>query len=376
MSNPEMNLRMRRFRAVDGGACRLTRFVVAICLLACGSSSATAFARGTASFPCSDNDKDCAAKAAKDHVVTTLKFWNGAFAKPVEARVGSAPPELVQFLRLQNIKDGFPNKPRAAPIAPAFLRYLRAAIAELPDTVKRSLSGRLAGIHLIDDLGGTGFTDMVFDDRSNAAAGFVVLDAAVLNAHTANSWASWKDNRPFKAQPGFRMAVRIEEDREDNRKNAIQYILLHELGHVLAINEKVHPPWNLEPKEITSIADFPFARLSWAIEGDRYATKFDASFPQRKDLVFYLGARLKADQMLATYDSLERTNFPSLYAATSPGDDFAEAFASYVHTVLMKKPYQIRIYRDGRIVKTVQSCWEQARCAEKRKLLERILAGP
>ena len=132
----------------------------------------------------------------------------------------------------------------------------------------------------------------------------------------------------------------------------------------------------MSPKEIKSIADYPFAQLSWAIDGDRYVTKFDASFPQRKDIVYYLGAKLQADQMVATYDSLERTNFPTLYAATSPGDDFAEAFASYVHTVLMKKPYEIRIYRDGTIAKTVASCWEQMRCAEKRKLLERILAGP
>ena len=82
-------------------------------------------------------------------------------------------------------------------------------------------------------------------------------------------------------------------DAEDNRKNAIRYILLHELGHV--------------------------------------------------------------------------------FAAGHFSGDFAEAFATYVHTVLMKKPYAIELYRAGELVRTNRACWDEARCAEKRAILERLL---
>ena len=78
--------------------------------------------------------------------------------------------------------------------------------------------------------------------------------------------------------------------------------------------------------------------------------------------------------MVETYAALEKTNFPTLYAATNPFDDFAESFASYVHTVLMRKPFAVRIYRDGRLEKEYGSCWDQPRCAEKRKILEGLLA--
>ena len=58
--------------------------------------------------------------------------------------------------------------------------------------------------------------------------------------------------------------------------------------------------------------------------------------------------RLSADQMISVYDNLERTNLP--------GDDFAEAFVTYLHTVLMKKPLVVTIYKDGAAAKTYTAC--------------------
>jgi hypothetical protein len=39
----------------------------------------------------------------------------------------------------------------------------------------------------------------------------------------------------------------------------------------------------------------------------------------------------------------------------------------------MKKPFVVTIYRDGAVAKTYTACWEQQRCAEKRRILEKIL---
>ena len=172
----------------------------------------------------------------------------------------------------------------------------------------------------------------------------------------------------------------IETPKRNNRQQAIQYILLHELAHVLAIEENFHPFWGIDPKDIAATDGYPFFLLSWTVDrvNNRFASLFDASFSRRRDVVYYFGAKLDADRMVETYDHLGRTNFPTLYAVTSPGDDFAEAFASYVHTVLMKKPFAIRIYHRGQLARAYGSCWNEARCADKRKLLERFLnvAGP
>jgi hypothetical protein len=76
------------------------------------------------------------------------------------------------------------------------------------------------------------------------------------------------------------------------------------------------------------------------------------------------------------YGELAKTNFPSLYAATRPGDDFAESFASYVHTVVLKRPWDITIAHDGEVVTHVGACWDEPRCADKRRTMEAILKSP
>lgn len=107
--------------------------------------------------------------------------------------------------------------------------------------------------------------------------------------------------------------------------------------------------------------------------GTGYTSLFEGGFTKRKDVAYYFGARLTADQMVPVYEQLEQTNFVTLYGTTKPVEDFAEAFASYVHTVLLKRPQEIRIYRENALLKTYHSCWEEARCAEKRKIIEELL---
>ncbi len=331
----------------------------------------------SASAPCADADRECARRAGRAHPVKKLAFWKQALDQPVARRIGPAPPELIDFLRLDTIEQGIPNKPRAPTFTPEFLGEVTAAFDELPQPVKHLLAHKLAGIYFIEDIGGTGFTDVVLDAGGNPVAGFVVLDPSVLLKQTANEWATWKENTPFMAQPAFRLLAEIETVAQNNRKNAIQYILLHELAHVISIGGNIHPSWNVEPRDVPSLSAYPFFQLSWtrSKDGSRYESLFDAAFPQRKDVVYYFGARLPAGQMLNTYENLERTNFATLYGATRPGDDFAEAFASYVHTVLMKRPFAIRIYRGATEVKVFGSCWNQPRCAGKKRLLEELLAA-
>jgi len=333
---------------------------------------------GCSGGPCASSDKACLRQAMHAHVVRDTAFWQTDRARPVVERLGPAPPKLVEYINLDNILNGYPERPRAAAPDAAFLQDVKDAIAELPLEVWALFGERLVGIYLVEDLGGTGYTDAVLGPDRKQVAGMIVLDAAVLAQRTANAWATWKENTPFKARDGYRLEARIEADADDNRKNAIRYILLHELGHVLSIGGDIHPPWNPQPKEVPASARYPYFDLSWKIdrEANKYVTLFDGAFPQRKNTAYYFGAKLDATDMLPTYANLEKTSFPSLYAATHPGDDFAEAFASYVHVVLQKRPWEITLSQDSKVVKTFKSCWDEARCAQKRKMLERMLGRP
>lgn len=344
--------------------------IAALWLWGCGNVGGE-----SAALPCKAGDKECAVKALRAHAAKKESFWKDAFARPMAERIGPAPPELVEFLALDNIANAFPNHPRRVTPAPDFTADVRRALDELPAAVKRPLEAKLAGIYFVDDIGGTGFTDQINGPDGKPRAGFIVLDPAVLRSHTANSWATWRDGTPFKPHPSYKLEETLETPANDNRKNAIQYILLHELGHVLSIGGNIHPDWNIAAKDVGPTAGFPFFELSWSIPPgeSRYATRFDATYPQRRSVVYYFGPKLGGDEMVATYEGLERTNFATLYSVTVPGDDFAEAFANYVHAVLMGKPFEIRLSKDGQVVKRYGPCWTQPRCAEKRRMLEVLL---
>lgn len=331
-------------------------------------------AMGRTYIPCRERDKICVAEAISTHAVRRIDYWKSAMARPLEERIGAGPAELVSYVTLDNLQHDIRNRPRSATLEADFLRDVRQALVELPPQVRAPLAGKLAGIYFIEDIGSTGFGDQIVDASGKALAGFIVLDPSMLN-RSANAWATWKEGTPFRPAPGIRLEALIESEAQDNRKNAIQYILLHELGHIFAIGGTVHPSWTAPPEKVKS-ADYPFFLLSWTQAPDRkaYVSVFDDKFPQRKDIAYYSArARLDASQMLDVYAALERTSFATLYAATNPFDDFAEAFASYVHSELMGKPWEIRIYRDEKSAKSYRLCWGRPRCREKQAILEKML---
>ena len=96
------------------------------------------------------------------------------------------------------------------PANPRFIAEVKAAMADLPQEVNLLFVDRLAGIFLVDDLGGTGWTDFIDDGAGHPVAGLIVLDANVLQKYTANEWASWKENTPFKPDPAWKLEARIE----------------------------------------------------------------------------------------------------------------------------------------------------------------------
>lgn len=325
--------------------------------------------------PCAPVEPERARRLLRAHPIKALSFWKDSLARPLEERVAPGSPELVEYLTLDNIAQSIPARPRMASVTPDLLADVRAAIAELPPPVQHLLKRKLLGVRFLDDLGGTGYTDTAYDPRGEPAAAFVVLDPSVLARRRANDWATWKESSPFRDDGVHRLEAVIEDGAHDDRMHAIQYILLHEFGHVLSVGERFHPSWNVPPAKLGSTAEFPFFNLSWTVSPQgRYATRFDAEFPERSSVVYYFGAKLDGDQLVVTYEHLERTNFSTLYAATHPADDFAESFASYVHTVRMGRPFEIRLLRDGRPVKVYGSCWARERCAAKRAILEMMLA--
>ena len=256
-----------------------------------------------------------------EHAVTRISYWPSEnLTLPLEKKVLPVPREILEFVSLDNEYKGYKQRPREVLLTKKQKLDIKNALKEIPEAVSRVVRDKLLAIYFVEDLGGSGFAEGVTDKDGKIVASFILFDIAVLN-RKANSWASWKENTPFKSNSPYRVEAIIEEEANNNRKNAIQYIVLHELGHVASIGAKIHPCWKNWIAEGEKFEDFEFMNLSWR-EDKKEGLKsiHDSVFLERSEIQYYRAEnkRFAADRMKSIYKKLEKTDFISLYAAINP----------------------------------------------------------
>lgn len=309
------------------------------------------------------------------HPAKRVSFWKEVISRPLERRLIDAPPMLIDYVNKDNVSQGWPANTRSIKLEEPFKSELRQALMTLPAPVLAKLEGSLAFITVVKELGGSGYTDhLVSETKGFAPYSFIVLDVASLD-RKANEWMSWKESSPFKAEPGWQLTATIEEPSSDDRMHAIQYLLLHELGHVLSYSFEDFPRGSDPKATLEGKMRLGWPAISWVMEGDSVFSRYDKDFPWRGKIAYYAPEEKKQPFALSleAYGDLARTDFATLYATTNFGDDFAESFASFVHTELQGRPWQIRIDSAGGEPFVYESCWKQARCKKKRLVLESVL---
>jgi len=303
-------------------------------------------------------------------VTSDPQQWTARQAVPLHERILPLPAEVRDFVHQVNVASGMDAVPVAA-LPDATLRAdLRAALLGMPASVRALVDPLLLGICLGRGLGSSGVTDIVVDAQGRILGCVVLLDLDLLEVHTANSWATWKENLPFATAAGFSLAATIAEPEQDTRANALQFLLLHEFGHVLTADGDFLPRW-WEP---VPDSRFSYLDLSWVVSPfGGFVPRAD--FELRSVVDFYGNNQLFGDAIVTAYSGLECSDFPSLYGATNPYDDFAECFASYVHSEMLGRPYVLRVDLDGVPQAYLDSFWAGGRSSAKRAFMERMLGG-
>ncbi len=323
-----------------------------------------------AGFPAFAADKDLLLKELQQHRARLLSTWSDLLGKDAKDRVQPAPDIIIDYLRKDNELNDYKERPYKAKVDPSFLEDIYAAIDELPGIVKKHIEEHVAGVFLVQELGTTGYGELLKDFDENRM-GFIVFDVDFLNKK-ANEWISWRENSPFKGKGVYAVEVEIESKENDSRKSAIQYILLHEVGHLVGVAKGAHPNWfdGGDPQ------GWPFAKLSWLTHKAMFKgeSKYDGFFRTRKELKFYAfeNAALSSEAIGETYKALSKTDFVSLYAATNMYDDFAETYAMYVHVNLQNKPWIVRAMREGKIVREIREPILERRLIKKKEYMDEL----
>ncbi|MFC1838948.1 hypothetical protein ACFL1N_05155 [Thermodesulfobacteriota bacterium] len=315
-------------------------------------------------------DKEALFNKQINHKARSSSTWSELTKKDLKDRILPAPDIIIDYLINDNLLQGYKKRPKMAVIDDTFFLDIVGAITELPLPVRNHIHEHLAAVFLVEELGGTGFCELLRDFDKNRL-GFIVIDVGALS-RKANEWASWKENSPFAKKGIYTIEAEIERESNNIRKAAIQYILLHEIGHLIGVAKEAHPHWI----KGGDLRKWPFSNLSWiSLEGGlKGKSRYDNAFTNRGYVRYYLfkEAPLASTEIDNTYVQLLKTDFVSLYAATNTYDDFAETYAMYVHVVLQNKPWKIRIIKEGKIVKEITNPILDNRCATKKRYMDML----
>ncbi|MEM6531027.1 MAG: hypothetical protein AAF654_00320 [Myxococcota bacterium] len=306
------------------------------------------------------------------HPVRKASYWS-TLREGERPKIGPASRDIIEYLLIDNVLNGFRERP--VPSKDMSMRDdLLAAWDSLPAKVRTLAAARLAGIFLVDDLGGSAYTEVVGDTSGTTVGAFMVMDAKVMN-QPPNAWMSWKENTPFR-DGAIRVDARIAPAGSKNRVASIRYLLLHELGHVIGETVGAHPPWGPAGTigEI-ALSEYPFLDIGWQDnpDGKGVVTKYETgrlgkfAFYQPKE------RRMANDTSIGGYRWLRTTPFATLYSLNSIYDDFAEAFANYVHVEMLREPYSISVVEGDTVHLMYDACWDEPRCEKKRAWLEKLL---
>ncbi|MCW7464570.1 hypothetical protein [Leptospira levettii] len=237
--------------------------------------------------------------------------------------------------------DGIEEVPTGIKDLDKWKDRISAIHSSFPTSLNKLADELLVGIYFVSNLGSTGLTGILRDKNGKPVAGIIYLDADLLNVG-GNDWVTNRENTFFKKDPVY--SVKIQLDPTNSFNSALSFIILHELGHIVAIVKGYAPDYT-EPKR--DFRKYPYFEGVWLSE--TYSPYEDSFFPERPNIKFYQKnptTPLFPDGK-SLYKKLTNTQFVSLYAATNADDTFAEAFAQYVHVLVLKKEYKVIFQTKG-----------------------------
>ena len=300
------------------------------------------------------------------HQVRSMSFWSGFIEKDIKNRIIPAPETVIDFLQKDYQFNGESSDPKSAVVSPSFHSDIVEAIQDLPEEVQNHLNTHLIGIFLAQNLTSTAYAEIL---RDNHKLGFLVLDIDALN-RVANDWTTWREQSPFSDRSIYQITAILESEKDNTRKQAIQYILLHELGHFVGVATGAHPNWY----KGGDAQKFSFSKISWHAVGPKYVSTSANNSPLLSKIKYYSfqESSLSSQNIREVYDQYVQTDFVSLYGGTNIFDDFAEAYAMYVHVVLQQKPWKLTIKQGDDVIREIEAPILALRCQKKKAYLDTL----
>lgn len=254
-----------------------------------------------------------------------------------EKRVFSIDDVHKDYVVQLNAMDGFSESPKPYKKIDEIKKSILKLAMNEPEDLKLIKNKNIYAIYICSELGGTGITGFI-RDGNKTPGGFIILDGEKIQKK-ANEWISAKESSVFQESSKSKVSIKISDKKNNISGRTIEYILLHELGHIIAEKYGILPS---QGERVRDFSKYEFSGEDWVNED---TSRHDDKFPLRKYIRFYDD---DSDFFVAfdgnrIYSQLEKTPFPTLYASQNPDEHFAESFVSYVHLFIYKLPWELEI---------------------------------
>lgn len=263
--------------------------------------------------------------------------WPATCDRPPSERIG-LPPLLH-------------NEPARRPLPAGLVQALAGVIETLPAPFARLFRRHVCAIVLAHDAPMTGTLASI---PQMPARSMVLLNVEYLS-FAPNQWLAFKEATAFAPASGRVIRGTMAEPHENSARVLMEFVLVHEIGHVM---DAAFPDDPL-------IEDFK--RISWP-RSDALAASPLIHYPRRAN-----DYPLPDRKIEKYYDIISAGAFASPATISNPKEDFAESLATFMHTIIRGRPWQLEVLRDGQVVRQLRTCWEEPRCREKRAIIEELL---
>lgn len=293
---------------------------------------------------------------------------------PLQQRVRPATRAITTLAMRRNLANGVAVEPWSADLDHPLVPALYTMLAGLPAAIKAMARDHVVAIYLLRGNFGSARVEAAHNAHGRLIGGCILLNLDALE-RTANSWASWREGSAFRADERYRIRVTLEPPATDSKENALRFVFLHELGHILGMAAGVHGFW-AAPQTWWLTIRSPYTGLSWKTDGSQWLSPGKRRFPVLGLPRFYRfeASPLPLSAAPQVYRALSETNWPSLYGSIDPYEDFAEAFAIYVHTRMLGRPYRVDLYLGAARSGEYSSCLDTGRCPQKLAFMRRLTA--
>jgi len=223
------------------------------------------------------------------------------------------------------------------------LKKIKITLKKMPKLLQKLFNEKLISLYFVNNFQGSGYVEYIFSNTGEIYF-ILILNSATLK-QSISELLTARDNTTFlNNNSNIKLNIKLSTAKKNN-ESALLYILLHEGAHIIDYTYQLTPFVEPDLKQFakTKIEENEFAKNVWL----DYKTPIEKyNFAGRDKLSFYyLSGAPKLDIKSADniYEMLANTPFVSLYASLNWAEDFAELFAVYYLTDVLKMKYKIEI---------------------------------